>query len=123
MAQYGFDELIQADAETHRDPKPFWAVANSDDKVLLKWLNGEIAFLRDEGRDRIDQIRKAIANYKGIQYEAQTSRTHTTKDLSQENKSKVDKIVVNHLYDLTESHVSRAVKYKPGIEVSPENPD
>lgn len=123
MSSFGFDDFIQQDAATHRDPRPFWAVSNSDDKELLKWLNGEIQFLKDESRERIDQIKKSIANYKGIQYETQTARTHTTKDISQENKSKVDKIVVNHLYDLTESHVSRAVKYKPAVEVSPANPE
>lgn len=118
-----FDELIEKDAETHRDPRPFWAISESDDKELLKWLNGEIDFLRDDSDERVDQIKKAIANYKGIQYETQTAKSHNAKDVSQENKSKVDKIVVNHLYDLTESHVSRAVKYKPGIEVSPANPE
>ena len=123
MAQFGFDDLMQADAEMHRDPRPFWAVVNEDDKVLLKWLNGEVNFLKEDATDRIDQVRKGIANYKGIQYESQPSITHSTADIGQENKSKVDKIVVNHLYDLTESHVSRAVKYRPGIDVSPANPE
>jgi hypothetical protein len=123
VAQYGFDELANADAETHRDPKPFWAIKDADEKDKLKWLNGEIDFLRDEAIERIEQVRKGIANYKGIQYEAQSSRTSHTQDVSQENKVKVDKIVVNHLYDLTESHVSRAVKYKPAIDVSPANPE
>ena len=123
MGQYGFDELMDEQSEQQRDRRPFWAVQDSDEKDLLKWLHGEVSYLEEESRTRIDQARKGMANYKGIQYEMQTARTNSRRDVSDENKTKIDKIVVNHLFDLTESHVSRAVKYKPGIDVSPANPE
>lgn len=123
MSEHSFDDLDQSSAEMNRDPRPFWAISEASDSELLKWLNGEIQFLKDDSSERVDQIKKAIANYKGIQYETQTARSRSSSDISQDNKAKVDKIVVNHLYDLTESHVSRAVKYKPAVEVSPANPE
>ena len=122
MASYSFDELSDLeDAKNARILKPFWAINQDSEDEILKWVTGEFNFLVEDAKDRIESIHKNVASYKGLQYEAQSSKRSTINGVIDENKTKVNKIVVNHLHDLTESHVSRAVKYRPGISVSPAN--
>ena len=116
MSSYSFDELSDLeDAKNARILKPFWAINQDSEDEILKWVTGEFNFLVEDAKDRVESIHKNVASYKGLQYEAQSTKNTSTNSIIDENKTKVNKIVVNHLYDLTESHVSRAVKYRPVI--------
>jgi len=121
---YTFDDLEDvAGGPANRNPKPFWAInaeKQTNKKDVLEWLRGEIQFLRGEQRDRVRQNEKNLQLYRGIQYETQELRT-AVRDRSDDRSRVVQRIVVNHLYDLTESWVSRAMKHKPAIGVNPVN--
>lgn len=109
--------------EYQRPSKPIWAMDLTDrdnDKNLLKWLKGEIAYLQDESEDRLRDIEKNLALYQGIQYTDQDGNPNV-RDRHDSRFRNVKKIVVNHLFDLTENKVSRLIKYKPAVAVLPTN--
>lgn len=116
-----FDDLENLNSGSqNRIAKPIWKLNLNEKEELLKWLNGEINYLKGESKERLRQIEKNLQLYKGIQYETQEVR-QAIRDRGDDRSRSVKRIVVNHLYDLTESHVSRAVKYKPGISITPTN--
>lgn len=119
-----FDELFDTEEKSvNRSSHPFWAIADQEDDAVLKWLNGELAFLKQDSRDRIQSIHKNVAAYKGIQYETQVTRDSTRRDVTDDSKNKISRVVINHLYDFTESHVSSSVKYKPAVSITAANPE
>lgn len=123
---YTFDDLSENDAKYQRSKQPFWSL-NLDDpnneKAILRWLTGEINYLSKQSEDRVTEIRKHIALYKGVQYENQeVSRSRfNIKEQSDDKTKKVQKVVANHLYDLVEQRQARLIKYKPAVSILPTN--
>lgn len=102
--------------------KPIWTLnigskAAEDD--VLKWLVNELKKLRQEDRPRVEEIQRHYKLYKGIS----TERIHrdSDRDTELDRTSIQRKIVINHLYDLTEQVVSRVSKFKPAVAVLPTN--
>ena len=72
MSMFDFfdgDDTIQVRANT----RPIWTIGDLDDSKndgqILKWVNAEVDFLRQENRDRVDEIRKHYQLYKGLSLE------------------------------------------------------
>jgi hypothetical protein len=114
-----FDELSDIDHEQAQNDKPFWAIKKeSDDETMLKWLNDDRRYLEERNRVRFQEVEKNLLQYKGVQYAQQETRQDTRSRQDDRSRS-VQKIVINQVYDLTESRIARRVKYKPAVEISP----
>jgi hypothetical protein len=116
-----FDDMEEGQANT--PSKAFWEVnweEDGDEEFQLNWLKGELDYLVDESYERIQNIKRNIALFKGIQYQTQTDRSDI-RDRSDDRSRIFQKITVNHLFDLTEQRVSALVKYKPGVAILPNN--
>lgn len=119
---FDFDSFDDT-SDIARPKKAFWAIDLDDkdnEKEILSWLNGELNYLKEESRERLRKIKRNLALYRGIQYEAQDVRQDRREEGVNRSRS-IPKIVVNHLYDLTQNRVSRLVKYKPAVAVMPTN--
>ena len=122
MSSFDFfdrDDEIQV----HANARPIWTIGDLDDNEnetqVLKWLNAEIDFLRQENRDRTDEVRKHYQLYKGLSLE-RIARSDERDRLVDRNRVQ-RKVVINHLYDLTEQRVARFVKFKPSVAILPTN--
>lgn len=116
-------ESLDSLSNLNRPKKALWAIDLDDkdnEKNIIEWLNGELNFLKDISRERISRIRRNVALFQGIQYQTQELKTDI-RDRGVDRSRSFPKIVVNHLYDLTQQRVSRLVKYKPGIQIVPTN--
>lgn len=92
--------------------------SNQEDNIL-KWLNGELNYIKEEDQERIRQIQRNLALYKGIQYNDQNTRNFKDDPRQVNRLRNPRKLVVNHLYDLTEQRVSRIVKFRPAVAALP----
>lgn len=117
MAEFSFDDLDSDGNRTHNE-KAIWEVGFDNEKDLLRWLVTELEDLEKDNESRIMDIRKNIALYKGVHYHSQEART-SRRDREDTTSKYRQKVVVNHLYDLTEQKVSKTVKYKPDVVVLP----
>lgn len=119
-----FDHMGDEEKSFARPKKPLWTIdldRPENEKEIVKWLNGEVQFTADESHERIKLIRRNMALYRGIQYRTQETR-HDIRDRHFTDRSRnIAKIVVNHLFDLTQNRVSRLVKFKPAVQVLPTN--
>lgn len=123
MSQSTFFEDLDGNDAYPRMRDPIWTLGLDDadqEKYVLKWLVGERNHLQSDAEERLNEVQRHLQLYKGIQYESQETRLSLV-DRSNERNKVVKKIVVNHLYDLTENRVSRLVKYKPAVAVLPSN--
>lgn len=117
-----FDQLEDSGLQATRNKKAIWEIGFDKEDDLLKWLVAEVDYLETKNRDRIDEIRKHIALYKGIHYQSQEGKT-SNRDREDTSSKYKQKVVVNHIYDMCEQKVSAAVKFKPNISVVPQNDD
>lgn len=115
-----FDELDSG--KPNGNDKPIWSHdldnPQAEDQIL-GWLNTELKALEQESEDRLREIKHNVARYKGIQ--AYTDAKGANRDRQQERSKYSPKIVVNLLSMITETRVSREMKYKPSIQVIPAN--
>ena len=94
-------------------------IKKKDDKVLLSWLNHVRETLTKQGIDRNQRQRSHLIAYRGTQY---MNKRATPRDNEAHYKTtRIDKFMVNHLYDLTETKVSQMTRLKPAVEVMPNN--
>lgn len=116
-----FDSLESG--STKRNDRPIWTLDLDNpksEKDVLAWLNAELQFLEKENEDRIRTIKHNIARYKGIQYQAQDTRSGA-RDREAERAKFSPKLVVNLLHTATEQRISRLVKFKPAVAILPAN--
>ena len=121
-----FDQLIedQENDKPHANEKPIWAIdlnSKKSEEELKKWLRNDIQDLKRQDWERIFEIRENRALFKGLHLPDKVQFNKARSEHPPFVRSRHKKLKVNHLYDLTEQHVSRLVKFKPGIAVSPTN--
>ena len=120
---YDFDSF-EADSEIARPKRALFTIDLEDkanEKEIHRWLTGELNWLQEKSHDRITNIRRNLALYRGKQYYSQDVRDHHRDNYPQHRKRSTPRVVVNNLYDLTQRKVSRLVKFKPGVSVLPTN--
>ena len=114
-----FDDLDNYESYEGKNDYPIWHESIlKDENATLKWLNTEVDSAIKESEERLSEIKRHLALYKGLHYYSQDART-SKRDREDATGKYRQKAVVNHLYDLTEQRVSRAVKFKPEIAVLP----
>ena len=99
--------------------EPFYTVANKPEKEKLEWLNAALLALMEQAESRSRVQRANLYLYRGVsmkKWERQRDRGYREPRLS-----KLQKFVVNHLHDLTETKVSQMTRIKPAVEIIPAN--
>lgn len=119
---YFFDQLGE-NQNSHAQTKPIYSFDLDDpnnEKNILSWLKSELYYLENEAQDRIRNMRRNLALYKGVQYQELESRIDS-RDRGADRSNFMRKIVANHLYDLTKNRASRLIKFKPAVAILPTN--
>ena len=119
-----FFEDAEETTSAARPKKAFFAInpeIPENEEVVLKWLIGEKQFLEDmSNRQRFRLMRDNLSLYKGIPFELAETR-RDIRDRSVDRSRVMSKIVVNHLFDLTQNRAARLVKFKPAVSILPTN--
>lgn len=112
--------LLEDLAELQTNPelinKPFFKVKSDE---LKDWLVSTAAALIEEGKERTRVQRENLMLYRGVTFKREDK--YRDRDRNQRKLSRVQKFIVNHLYDLTETKVSQMTRIKPAVEVLPTN--
>jgi hypothetical protein len=114
-----FDVLEEASTDSEVVIKPFFKVQDKSDKEKLEWCNAVLSTLIEQSIPRTESQRQNMMEYRGVsikKWERSNSR-----DRSEKRFNKIQKFVVNHLHDLTETKVSQLARLKPNVEILPNN--
>ena len=98
--------------------KPFHAIDKNDEKAVLAWCNKVVETLEKQAVARNASIRKNLETYRGI------SASVLRSDIRRSERQflqRVNKFVVNHLHDMTETRISQLSRLKPAVNVMPTN--
>ena len=112
-----FDELGES-SPNKVNVKPFHTVKDKDAKAMLEWLKKVIETLEKQSVTRNAKYRSNLEAYRGSSNSTQRS------DVRRSDKpflNRVNKFVIYHLYDMTETRVSQMTRIKPAIDVLPTN--
>lgn len=124
MEAFNFDDLDVQGSSTEND-KPLWMI-DLDNKAkegeVLAWLNNDFSYLLSLNRNRFAKVRKNMLLYKGVQYYTQQKRD-VDRETGRSKYKQVQKIVINHLYDLVQQRIARLLEYKPGVTFNATNTD
>lgn len=121
MSNFFDDTYLQASTVV----RPFWTVlGESDDhEKILEWLKAAYEVEANASQEIRSKAYRNMMAYKGDYNKgsmglfAESLQPNSPFAASQRNQ----KMVVNHLYDLTEQRVSRMTRYKPAIQINPAN--
>jgi hypothetical protein len=112
-----FDEINEESPEKV-NIKPFHAIKKEDEKEVHDWCKKVVQTLEKQSVARHSRMRRNLEVYKGVS----TSLRRT--DIRRSEKqflNKVNKFVVNHLHDMTETRISQLCRLKPGVNILPTN--
>lgn len=120
-----YEEALELELtpEEQEELKPFWKLNQNDEEEILKWLRNEFKYLSKINREHHTRMMENLLIYKGVQFSPNETKTiNDFLDTSRrtENRRK-QKLIVNHLYDLTETVVSRVSRSNIEPEVLPAN--
>lgn len=122
-----FDMLLDyQELATQEGQKPFWTLDLNDesqDSELHKWLNQSFDALQSQGQARRQQQRQNLAAYRGINYRRQPASVGDQEARGVGRRVRNPRIVVNHMLDMVEQHVSRMTKFRPAVEAQPASDD
>jgi hypothetical protein len=111
-----FDQI--EDHELTEKLKPFYKVKDKGEKELLRWLNQAKDALMHNAKQRTMTQRMNLTAYRGLSL----NRWDRRKDYNSIKRlQRLNKFIVNHLRDLTETKVSQMTRLKPAVEVLPTN--
>lgn len=111
-----FDEQTR---HTDLATKPFHEIKNKKEEERLEWLKEVSDALVQQGESRSLRQRENLFLYRGVdikRWDRDREKEYRTRRIS-----KIQKFVVNHLHDLTETKVAQMTRLKPAVEVLPNN--
>ncbi len=111
-----FDELGD-DRPDKVNVKPYPAIDKKDKKEVLKWCSTVVKTLEKQSLTRNASSRKNLETYRG---HTGSNRTDVRRADTQA-VNRVNKFVVNHLHDMTETRISQLSRLKPSVNVLPTN--
>ena len=112
-----FDDIAE-DSPDKINVKPFHAIKKEDDKEVLEWCNKVVQTLEKQAIPRNSSIRKNLETYRGIAASVLRSDIRRSE---RQFLQRVNKFVVNHLHDMTETRISQLSRLKPSVNVLPTN--
>lgn len=112
-----FDEL--ADERPDKlNVKPYHAINKKDDKEVLEWCTKVVQALEKQAIARNAVSKKNMFTYRGA------NNANTKESIRRSDRpisKRVNKFVVNHLHDMTETRISQLSRLKPAVNVLPTN--
>jgi len=120
-----FDKLYEMnESEDGAGDRPLWTIDLEDDDEVLRWCNATLDKLKKQSRYRIHNMKRNLATFRGLQFRSQNTKVSEGNDAREETrKSKNPKIVINHILDMIEAHVSKVTKFKPAVASVPGSDD
>ena len=113
-----FDELGE-DRPDKINVKPFHAIEKQDEKELLNWCIKVAETLEKQALTRNAKSRKNLETYRGV---IDTFKSTDVRRSERQFLNKgVNKFIVNHLHDMTETRISQLSRLKPAVNVLPTN--
>jgi len=112
-----FDEISE-EAPDKVNVKPFHTLKKKDEKEVHDWCKKVVSTLEKQSVTRHSRMRRHLEVYKG------TNSSLNRTDIRRSEKqflNKVNKFVVNHLHDMTETRISQLCRLKPGVNILPTN--
>ena len=112
-----FDDIEEF--ESAEKVKPFYKVyKENNEKELLSWLTKVRAALTSNAKTRTLTQRMNLTAYRGLSLNSRDRN----RDINTGRRSqRLNKFIINHLRDLTETKVSQMTRLKPAVEVLPSN--
>ena len=107
-----------ADSLSDENLDPFFKVDKKSKADKLEWLNRVKDSLIEKQKPLTSKQRLHLSAYRGVSLKPYDRRREYE---SIRRFNKINKFVVNHLYDLTETKVSQMTRLKPAVEVLPTN--
>ena len=125
MAGFDFDLGLENEIGKTGPIEPFWSIKMDDEERVLEWLNGELAHLKDQATERINNQQKNLATYRGIHLRSKETRDRdeAAQANSSSSKSKNPRVIYNHMVDMVEQDVARMTKYRGAISCNPGSDD
>lgn len=111
-----FDEQSQ---HTELGIKPFHEINQKKKEEKLDWLKEVSDALIAQSQQRSQRQRENLYLYRGVS--VRRWERDRDREFRRRRISKVQRFVVNHLYDLTETKVAQMTRLKPSVEVLPNN--
>jgi hypothetical protein len=99
--------------------KSFHKVNRKDEKELLEWLKNVVTALQEQAEQRTRKQRENLLMYRGISLR----RRDIDRDRAYRGRrlNRIQKLVIPHIHDLTETRVSQMTRIKPAVDVLPAN--
>ena len=112
-----FDELAD-DRPDKINVKPYHAIDKKNEDEVLQWCNKVIKALEKQSLSRNSKARSNLNTYRGAT--AQKNKSDIRRS-DRQFVNRVNKFVVNHLHDMTETRISQLSRLKPSVNVLPTN--
>lgn len=112
-----FDELAD-DRPDKLNIKPFHSINKENEKDVHEWCTRVVESLEKQAVNRNSKMRKNLEAYRGI---GNTTKRTDLRRSERQFLQKVNKFVVNHLHDMTETRISQLCRIKPSVTVLPTN--
>lgn len=112
------DDLERESIDPDLKVKPFFKALEKKSE-LHDWFKSVLEALIHQADPRTRVQRDNLRLYRGI--EKTLRNRHIDRDRNLRKLNKLQKFVVNHLYDLTETKVSQMSRIKPNVNVLPAN--
>ena len=112
-----FDELGD-DRPDKINVKPFHAIDKNNEKEVLNWCTKVIKSLEKQAVSRNAKCRKNLETYRGA---VTTIKRTDIRRSERQFLNKVNKFIVNHLHDMTETRISQLSRLKPAVNIMPTN--
>jgi len=117
-------DLMDVSESQQSNTEPLWKIKLDDkdsEKQILQWVMSELEKIRHENKSRLYEIFTNYKLYKGVSGDRLNRRNPNSEYDDIERVQVQRKLVINHLFDLTEQIVSRVSKYKPAVSILPTN--
>ena len=100
--------------------RPLWTAQFEDEDSFLEWAKDMFDVTRDEHKQMIERDLQNRDFYLGLQ-SAALGKEGIPRDREGKRVEKFSRVVINHIYELTEQWVSKMTRYPPAIAVIPPN--
>ena len=112
-----FDDLLD-EAMLDENTEPYHKIDKKKESDKLDWLKKVKNALLEQAQSRTATQRMHLSWYRGISpHKWERNREYQ----NAHRINKINKFIVNHLYDLTETKVSQMTRLKPAVQVLPAN--
>lgn len=115
-----FDDLDRIGVRKTKQA-PFFTVDSEDEKELLTWLKEAFETAQATQMPLFQIMKDNLLTYKGDDARATAQTATALRNSEGLSRSKSPRLIVNHLYEITENLVSKMNRIKPAVEVLPTN--